>query len=110
MRLVRYADDFVVMVHGTRDDAEALWDEVGSGARSDGPAPVGSRRRGSATSTRGSTSSGWRIQRRTWRGRTGKKAIYTYPSKKALALDHGQGPIADPPSDDIERSQTCCAG
>ena len=28
MRLVRYADDFVVMVAGTRDDAEALWDEV----------------------------------------------------------------------------------
>jgi RNA-directed DNA polymerase len=29
MRLVRYADDFVVMIHGTRADAEALWDEVG---------------------------------------------------------------------------------
>ena len=28
MRIVRYADDFVVMVHGTRDDTEALWDEV----------------------------------------------------------------------------------
>ena len=28
MRLVRYADDFVVLVHGTRQDAEALWDEV----------------------------------------------------------------------------------
>ena len=41
MRLVRYADDFVVMVHGTRDDAEALCDEVSHGARSDGPAPVG---------------------------------------------------------------------
>jgi RNA-directed DNA polymerase len=30
MKLVRYADDFVVMVHGTRDDAEALWAEVRS--------------------------------------------------------------------------------
>ena len=28
MRLVRYADDFVVMVAGARGDAEALWDEV----------------------------------------------------------------------------------
>ncbi len=28
MRLVRYADDFVVMVSGTRADADALWDEV----------------------------------------------------------------------------------
>lgn len=42
-------------------------------------------RRGSATSTRGFDFLGWRIQRRNWRGRTGKKAIYTYPSKKALA-------------------------
>jgi len=30
MKLVRYADHFVIMVHGTRDDAEALWAEVGS--------------------------------------------------------------------------------
>lgn len=28
MKLVRYADDFVVLVRGTRGDAEALWDEV----------------------------------------------------------------------------------
>ncbi len=28
---------------------------------------------------------GWHIQRRDWRSRAGKKAIYTYPSKKALA-------------------------
>ena len=28
---------------------------------------------------------GWRIQRRAWRSRTGKQAVYTYPSKKALA-------------------------
>jgi RNA-directed DNA polymerase len=30
MKLVRYADDFVVMLHGTRADADALWDEVGA--------------------------------------------------------------------------------
>jgi RNA-directed DNA polymerase len=28
MRLVRYADDFLVMVAGTKADADALWDEV----------------------------------------------------------------------------------
>ena len=28
---------------------------------------------------------GWRIQRRARRGQTGKRAVYTYPSKKALA-------------------------
>ena len=28
---------------------------------------------------------GWHIQRRAWRSRSGKTAIYTYPSKKTLA-------------------------
>src|SRR5262245_32973270 len=28
-RLVRYADDFVIMVFGRQDHAQALWDEVG---------------------------------------------------------------------------------
>ena len=84
MKLVRYADDFVVMVHGTRDDTEALWAEVGSVL-----APMGLRL--SETKTRvchideGFDFLGWRIQRRRRRGRTGKHAIYTYPSKKALA-------------------------
>ena len=42
---------------------------------------------------------GWRIQRRAWRGRTGKRAVYTYPSKKALASVIGQGAVADSPSE-----------
>ena len=83
MRLVRYADDFVVMVHGTRDDAEALWDEVGQVL-----APMGLRLSEEKTRVchidEGFDFMGWRIQRRNWRGRTGKKAIYTYPSKKSL--------------------------
>jgi len=83
MRLVRYADDFVVMVHGTRDDAEALRSEVSSVL-----APMGLRL--SEPKTRvchideGFDFLGWRIQRRTWRGRAGKCAVYTYPSKKSL--------------------------
>jgi RNA-directed DNA polymerase len=28
---------------------------------------------------------GFRIQRRRWKGRGDKRAVYTYPSKKALA-------------------------
>ena len=28
MKLVRYAADFVILVHGQRSDAEALWGEV----------------------------------------------------------------------------------
>lgn len=83
MRLVRYADDFVVMIHGTRDDAEALWDEVGSVL-----APMGLRLSEEKTRVchidEGFDFLGWRIQRRRWRGRTGKRAVYTYPSKKSL--------------------------
>jgi RNA-directed DNA polymerase len=83
MRLVRYADDFVVMIHGTRDDAEALWDEVATVL-----APIGLRLSEEKTRVchidEGFDFLGWRIQRRTWRGRTGKRAVYTYPSKKSL--------------------------
>jgi RNA-directed DNA polymerase len=84
MKLVRYADDFVVMVHGTRDDAEALRAEVGAVL-----AAMGLRLSEHKTRVchidEGFDFLGWRIQRRRWRGRAGKHAIYTYPSKKALA-------------------------
>ena len=84
MRIVRYADDFVVMIRGTRDDAEALWGEVAAVL-----APMGLRLSEEKTRVchidEGFDFLGWRIQRRNWRGRTGKKAIYTYPSKKSLA-------------------------
>jgi len=84
MRLVRYADDFVVLVHGTKADAEALWVEVTAVL-----APIGLRLSEEKTRVchidEGFDFLGWRIQRRRWRGRTGKKAVYTYPSKKALA-------------------------
>jgi len=82
-RLVRYADDFVVMVGGTRHDAETLQDEVGAVL-----APMGLHL--SEAKTRichvdeGFDFLGWRIQRRAWRGRAGKRAVYTYPSKQAL--------------------------
>jgi len=83
-RLVRYADDFVVMVAGTRDDADALYDEVATVL-----APMGLRLSEEKTRVchidEGFDFLGWRIQRRAWRGRTGKRAVYTYPSKKALA-------------------------
>lgn len=84
MRLIRYADDFVVMVAGTQADAEALWDDVATVL-----APMGLRL--SEEKTRichideGFDFLGWRVQRRPWSGRTGKTAIYTYPSKKSLA-------------------------
>jgi RNA-directed DNA polymerase len=84
MKLVRYADDFVVMVGGQRADADALWDEVAAVL-----APVGLRLSEAKSRVcridEGFDFLGWRIQRRTWRSRTGKRAVYTYPSKKTLA-------------------------
>jgi RNA-directed DNA polymerase len=83
-KIVRYADDFVVMVGGVREDAEALFDQVSKVL-----APIGLRL--SAEKTRvchiddGFDFLGWHIQRRARRGHGGKKAVYTYPSKAALA-------------------------
>ena len=72
------------MIAGKRSDAEALWDEVGSVL-----SKVGLRLSENKTRichiNEGFDFLGWRIQRRARRGRTGKKAVYTYPSKKALA-------------------------
>ncbi len=83
MRLIRYADDFVVMIAGTRNDAEALWDEVAAVL-----AAMGLRLSEHKTRVchihEGFDLLGWRIQRRAWRGRAGKRAVYTYPSKKSL--------------------------
>jgi RNA-directed DNA polymerase len=84
MKLVRYADDFVVMIAGSRADAEALKGEVAAVL-----APVGLCL--SADKTRichideGFDFLGWHIHRRSRRGQAGRRAVYTYPSKKALA-------------------------
>jgi len=84
MKLVRYADDFVVLVRGTREDAEALWDETATVL-----APMGLRLSVEKTTVThidtGFDFLGWRIQRRRIRGHGGKTAIYTYPSRKSLA-------------------------
>jgi RNA-directed DNA polymerase len=84
MRIVRYADDFVVMVNGTQGDAEAVRQEVVTVL-----APMGMRLSEEKTRVvhidEGFDFLGWRIQRRRRRGQNGKKAVYTYPSKKALA-------------------------
>jgi RNA-directed DNA polymerase len=83
-RIVRYADDFVVMVGGTRKDAEALWDEVATVL-----APIGLRLSEEKSRVchidEGFDFLGFRVQRRSWQGRPGKRAVYTHPSKKTLA-------------------------
>ncbi len=81
-RLVRYADDFVVMVSGTRQHAEALRDEV-AGVLS----PMGLRLSEEKTTIvhidEGFDFLGFRIQRQTKPG-SNKLNVYTWPSRKAL--------------------------
>ena len=109
MRLVRYADDFVVMVAGTRDDAEALWDEVGSVL-----APMGLRLSEEKTRVchidEGFDFLGWRIQRRAWRGRTGKTSDLHLSVQEGARLDDRTRCDRSPAERSIERSPTCCAG
>jgi RNA-directed DNA polymerase len=87
-RLVRYADDFVVLVSGTRADVEALRAEVASVL-----SPVGLRLSEEKTKIahidEGFEFLGFRIQRQTKRGTT-KAFVYTWPTKKALAFVKAQ--------------------
>jgi RNA-directed DNA polymerase len=82
-RLVRYADDFVVLLTGTRADVEAL-----RGAVAVVLAPMGLRL--SETKTvithidEGFDFLGFHIQRKRKQGTT-LRTLYTYPSKTALA-------------------------
>jgi RNA-directed DNA polymerase len=82
VRLVRYADDFVILVAGAREQAEALPAEAATIL-----APMGLQL--SATKTRvchideGFDFLGFHIQRRRKRG-TNRQVVYTYPSAKAL--------------------------
>jgi len=82
-RLVRYADDFVVMVHGSREQAEDLREEVAAILAGVGLtlAPAKTRVAGI---DEGFDLLGFRIRRDTKRG-DGRRYVYTYPSKAALA-------------------------
>ena len=82
-RLVRYADDFVVLVAGTRAHAEAVRDEAAAVL-----APMGLRLSEAKTRVvhidEGFDFLGFRVVRQPRRG-SGKPVIYTYPAKRSLA-------------------------
>jgi RNA-directed DNA polymerase len=82
-RLVRYADDFLVLVSGTRDHAEALREQVAAVL-----APIGLRLSPAKTQVvhinQGFDFLGWRIQRRRKPGTLNRHYLYTWPSKKSL--------------------------
>lgn len=81
-RLVRYADDFLVLISGTREHAEAVRDELVSVL-----APIGLRLSEEKTLIthvdEGFDFLGWRIQRH--RKRSGNRQyVYTYPARKSV--------------------------
>jgi RNA-directed DNA polymerase len=81
-RSVRYADDFVVLVAGTRQHAEALREQVAAVL-----ATLGLRLSPETTTIchldEGFEFLGWRIQRHQQRG-SQRRSVYTYPSGTAL--------------------------
>jgi RNA-directed DNA polymerase len=81
-RLIRYADDFVILVHGQRRDAEQLRHEVAAVL-----AGMGLRLSEAKTTVvnidQGFDFLGFRIQRHRKRG-TRQRLVYTYPSRKAV--------------------------
>ena len=82
-RLVRYADDFVVLVSGSREHAEAMHDQVAAVL-----APIGLRLSPEKTAVvhidEGFDFLGFRIQRHQKPG-TNRRYVYTFPAKKSLA-------------------------
>lgn len=81
-RLVRYADDFVILVNGAREHAEALWDTVSELCTS-----MGLRLAPEKTQVvhldEGFDFLGFRIQRHTQKGGT-RSYVYSYPSRKSV--------------------------
>jgi RNA-directed DNA polymerase len=82
VRLIRYCDDFVVMVHGTREDAEGLRAEVAAVL-----APLGLRLAEEKTRAvsidEGFDFLGFNIRRMRKRG-TKEHYVYTVPSRKSI--------------------------
>ena len=109
-RLVRYADDFVVLVSGhPRATPKRCASEVAAVL-----APMGLRLSAEKTTVahidEGFDFLGWRIQRHRKRGTDRSSYVYTYPSKKAARGGHGEGEDADAGQDTNQPLATCCAG
>jgi RNA-directed DNA polymerase len=87
-RLTRYADDWTLMVHGTKDDAEALRDEIAEVLST-----MGLRLSPEKTLIthidEGLDFLGWHIQRHRKRG-TSRHYVYTYPARKAVKAVMGK--------------------
>ncbi|MFJ9588742.1 group II intron reverse transcriptase/maturase [Streptomyces acidicola] len=81
-RLVRYADDWCLMVHGTKADAETLREEIAEVLSTMG-LRLSQEKTLITHIEQGLDFLGWRIQRHRKPG-TNRYYVYTYPAKKAL--------------------------
>jgi RNA-directed DNA polymerase len=81
-RLIRYADDFVILVSGTREHAEALLPEVAE-VLSTVALRLSEEKTLITHIDEGLDFLGWHIQRHQKRG-TRRQYVYNYPAKKAL--------------------------
>ena len=81
-RLVRYADDWCLLVSGTRDDAEAMREEI-AGVLSTMGLRLSPEKTLITHIDEGLDFLGWHIQRRRKQG-TQRRYVYTYPAAKAL--------------------------
>jgi RNA-directed DNA polymerase len=82
-RLIRNADDFVVLVHGTRSDAEAIRQRIGELLAGKLLMTLSEDKTLVTHLDTGFDSLGFHIQRKC-RG-DGRRVVLTYPSKQALA-------------------------
>ncbi|MGW6919007.1 group II intron reverse transcriptase/maturase [Kitasatospora sp. NPDC054939] len=82
-RMVRYADDFVVLVHGTREDAEAIKTEIGMLLADRLKMTLSEEKTHITHIDDGFVFLGFHIQAKT-RG-DGRRVVLTIPSKPALA-------------------------
>jgi RNA-directed DNA polymerase len=81
-RLVRYADDFVIMIAGQREHAEAQWAEVGEVLSEMGLRLALDKTR-VVHIDEGFDFLGFHIQRHQQKGST-RRLVYSYPSKKSM--------------------------
>ena len=87
-KIIRYADDWCLMVSGTRSDAAALREEVG-GVLSTMGLRLSEEKTLITHIDEGLDFLGWHIQRHRKPG-TNTQYVYTYPAKKALAAITGK--------------------
>ena len=87
-RLVRYADDWCLMVAGTKDDAQALKEEI-AGVLSTMGLRLSPEKTLITHIDEGLDFLGWHIQRHRKRG-SARQYVYTYPSRKAVKAVTGK--------------------